>query len=154
MTDPVEGNDASYLFPKQHILGSNPLPGSALSPSCLIPDIAFALSDLVLPEHGYRNYPAGTLKVVVKREIAPLFPMAKRAAINSSGDRRATKRRAGADGFMKSSCLSNFIPSVAAFEPGRGEERRGCTLEEEISPSVCLSVGRNSVFSISASHSE
>ena len=88
MTDPVEGNDASYLFPKQHILGSNPLPGSALSPSCLIPDIAFALSDLVLPEHGYRNYPAGTLKVVVKREIAPLFPMAKRAAINSSGDER------------------------------------------------------------------
>ena len=57
-----------------------------------MPDIAFALSNLVLPEHGYRNYPAGTLKVVVKREIAPLFPMAKRAAINSSGDERGRGR--------------------------------------------------------------
>ena len=89
----IEGNDASFF----HALGPNPLPGLALSLSCLMPDIAFALSSLVLPEHGYRNYPAGALKVVVKREIAPLFPMAKRAAINSSGDgqRKGGRARTG-----------------------------------------------------------
>ena len=143
MTDPVEGNDASYLFPKQHILGSNPLPGSALSPSCLIPDIAFALSDLVLPEHGYRNYPAGTLKVVVKREIAPLFPMAKRAAINSSGDERGRVYE------VELSLKFHPVRGGLRTRKGRGEvDLAGGNI------AVRVSVGRNSVFSISASHSE